>query len=172
MNLAIGFVCSLLVIVPVGALLLWMDKASDSYRVVWSCVVAMMAAICFATCAYVLSWPYYSQTTRQAMNPGGPSGSIFLGIMFWVVGATVVLPSFPALLLLGLFPPKSFSQKKRLVLTVVVVAFVILAAALTLLKYRAYIADYRTERAKPQQTPFERFRHLRNNPGGAANQAE
>ncbi|MEX2170329.1 MAG: hypothetical protein WD851_13530 [Pirellulales bacterium] len=146
MTFAIGFVCSLLVIVPVGALLFALDKASPQYKFWWSCVVLTMAAICFVTCVYVLSWPYYSETTRQTMNPGGPSGSVLLGIMFWVLGATVVIPSFPALLLLGLFPPKSFSQRKRLVLAVVVVAFVIAAAALTLVKQRAYMDDFRTEK--------------------------
>ena len=168
---AIGFLCSLSVIVPVGVLLR-MDKSSESYRILWSWVVVIMAAICFATFAYILTWPYYSQTPRQTMNPSGPSGSPFLGILFWVVAATVVLPSFPALLLLSLFPPQSQSPRKRRFLAAILVVFVIVAAALALLKYRAYSADYQIERAKPQQTPFERFKYLRASQGRAANGAD
>ncbi len=154
----IGGLFSLLVLIPLITLLL-MDKASDRYRICWWIAVSLFGAMCFAMFAYVMSWPFYSQTVRQTPNPGGPSGHVVLGILFWVVLYTVAIPSFPALVLLSLFPPKSY--RRRYLLTIFIMLYALILAVLALVKYQIYMADYRTERARPKQSPFERFEHLR-----------
>jgi Na+/melibiose symporter-like transporter len=158
LTFVIGGLLSLIVIVPLIALLL-MDKASGRYRMFWWVAVSLFAVTCFALFAYVMSWPFYSQTVRQTPNPGGPSGHVVLGILFWVLLYAVAIPSFPALVLLSLFPPKS--HKRRYILTIVIMLYAIILALLTLVKFQMYMTDYRAERAKPKQTPFERFEHLR-----------
>ena len=170
-TLAIGFLCSMLVVVPLVVLLFFIDKAGRQYSVCWWCVVGMFAVVCLATFTYVLSWPFYSQTIHQTPNPGGPSGSVFLGVLFWILLWTVVLPSFPALFLLGLFPPRLYGQRRRYALTIAIGIYSAILAGLILVKYQVYMADYRIEKAKPKQSPFERFEHLRTNPAGEADRA-
>jgi hypothetical protein len=158
LTVAIGCLCILLVVVPLSALLL-MDKASRRYRVCWSLAVGAFAAICLGTVAYVMSWPLYSQTIHRPANPGGPSGDVLFGILFWILLWTVAIPSFPALMLLGLIPPKSHGR--RYLVTIAILFYAFLLAILAVAKYRIYMADYWMEKARPQQTPFERFEYLR-----------
>lgn len=166
MIVTIGFLCSLLVIAPVIALLLSTDKAGKRYATCWWGGVVAFAAICMGTFAYILSWPLYSRATHQTLNPGGPSGSILLAILFWILLWTIVVPSFPMLFLLGLSPPKSYSKKRRLRFTVAITIYVLVLGSLVLAKHQVYMADYRREMAKPKQTPFERFEHLRTSTAG------
>ena len=152
----IGILCSLLVLVPV-IMLLSMDKSSRRYTVCWWSATIAFASVCFVTFAYVMIVPYYSQTTHSPRNPGGPSGNIFVAILLLVFFGTVVVPSFPALLLLGFFPPKS--HNRRHLLTIAIALYTIILAALILFKYQAYMADYQQTRQKRLQG--DQFKHLR-----------
>jgi hypothetical protein len=156
---ATGLLCSLFVAGPLICLLL-MDKASTQYRLYWRLAVGAFGAICSLITACILSWPLYSQTIHRPVNPGGPSGDIVYGILFWILIWTVAIPSFPALVVLGLVPPKL--HKRRYLVSVGIVCYAIFLMILAIAKYRVYMADYWRERTRPQQTPFEHFEYLRN----------
>ena len=137
----LGALCCLLVVVPVGALLR-MDRGSNAYRTLWTCMIVAVGAVCAATCVHVLSWPYYSQSSRSPANPGGPSGSPLFAVLYLLVIAGIVLPAFPLFLLLAVKPPIFLAPRKRHVLSSILVVFLLETASLTAWKYASYMADY------------------------------
>jgi hypothetical protein len=136
---------------------LWRKK-SESYRRFWPAALA----ICFVLTALftfqVLTIPYYSERNHSPDNPGGFSTGPFEVIAVFLLQTCIVIPAFPMLLGLVSLPPRGRESKLRAVL---VFLYLVAISVLIVQKHVTYMADYRRERSKPKQTPFERFRHLR-----------
>jgi len=122
-------------------LLILFDRECKEYRDFWWGLVAVTATVSLMAFIYVMWESYYSQIPRKR-SLGGVIvlfQSFFLLFFF----ATVVVPSYPALFLLGLFPPKSYNFKKRLKLAAVLVLGSAILVSLILLKHREYMEDFR-----------------------------
>jgi hypothetical protein len=135
---------------------------TESYpRFWWTAVV-----VCFLLTMYfaiaVLAMPLWSEQDHSPDNPGGfGKGSTtreLVPVLFFKL--FLVVPSFPTLLGLAFLPPRNLPSKRQ---SVLIVFYVVVVSALIAQKHVRYMADYRRERAKPKQTPFERFEYLRKN---------
>lgn len=159
------FVSSLFVTpLVLAAAFVW--RRRESYpRFWWTFVVAcFVVTLCYTL--YSLAMPLYSQQDHRPDNPGGPgkwsSPPAMFTILFLIT--FVLIPSFPVLFGLAFLPPRNLKSSWRIALTVFTSLYVVLALALIYSKHLRYMADYRQERAKPSQSRFERFEHLRQAP--------
>jgi hypothetical protein len=101
--------------------------------------------------------PLYSQRDHSPANPGGFSAGLFELLGVYLFEAGLVIPAFPVLFGLALLPPRTMQSRWQ---SVFVVIFLAVVSGLIVKKHLTYMADYQRERAKPSQTPFERFEHL------------
>jgi hypothetical protein len=118
--------------------------------------------------ALTLTTALYSERDYSPDNPGGFSASLWAVIGELIVWTCLVIPAFPVLIALACLPP---AGRSRLVLLPFLL-FVVVLAGLIAWKNARYVADYRHEKSKPRPSTFERFKHLRNNPDGAIDEAE
>jgi hypothetical protein len=150
---------SLIVAALILAVAYYWRRRSASYATFWKAEVALSFLITLAYTMYVLAMPFYSQQDHSPRNPGGFAGPGPIGmiaILFVVI--CLILPAFPTLLGLAFLPPRTLKSRWQSVLIVLYLAVVCFLIAQ---KYSTFMADYQRERAKPRQSPFERFEHLR-----------
>ncbi len=133
------FFCSLPIVVPVTLLLKTIDKSSKKYRFCWWGLVSVTAMICLGTGFLFVGLSYYF----PGENPLGPGGDVFLRVLFSFLVVSTIAPSYPALFILGLYPPKSYSPKKQQMIRILVrtSATVLIAIVLILIKYRSFIQE-------------------------------
>ncbi len=141
MPLALVLVLSLVVFIPLLLLFFFFNRAGDRYRTYWQWFVVLMAVVALGTSIYFMCEPYYSQSHKR--SPGTVDGNVYLQLLSLFFLATVGVPSFPALFLLGLFPPKSYSQERQLKIRKIAPIGVGILTALIFMKYRVYMKDYR-----------------------------
>ena len=138
-------------------------KRTESYpRFWWTAVV-----ICFLLTAWftaeVMAAPLYSE--RGPSNPDAfPGGGMFALLIVFLAGTCLVIPSFSVLIGLAFLPPRNLRIMRRSVLIVLIVLYVVATSMLVYNKHVRYMADYHQERAKPRQSPFERFEDRRDSP--------
>jgi hypothetical protein len=160
------FVPAILVTAALLAVAFFWRRTGESYRYFWWTVVVACFVVTLCYTLYSLAMPLYSQQDHRPDNPGGPgkwsSPPAMFTILFLIT--FVIIPSFPVLFGLALLPPRNLKSSWRIALTVFISLYVVLALALIYSKHVRYMADYRQERAKPRQSRFERFEHLRQAP--------
>lgn len=139
------------------------QKRTDRYPRFWwtAIVVCFLLTLYFTVVALMI--PLWSQQDHRPDNPGGfGKGSTLRELIpFVLFQSFLVLPSFPTLLGLAFLPPRNLWSKTR---SVLIVLYVVTVSSIIAQKHVRYMADYHRERAKPRQSPFERFKHLRELP--------
>lgn len=154
----------------VTPLVLWVAyfwrKKSEAYpRFWWTAVVICLLLTIFYN-ILVLVTPLYSQQDHSPDNPGGFSGGgslpAVLAILFFAF--CIVFPSFPTLFGLAFLPPRNLRIGARSAIIALLALYVVVSAVLIYDKHVRYMEDYHRERAKPRQSRFERFKHLRESP--------
>jgi len=149
-----AIVFHLLIFGPLLLQLFFFDRSSKGYQFCWQWLVRILSLVSVSTFLYVMWMPYYSQVSHRTTNPGGPSGDMFLSMRFLLFLTSVAIPSFPSLFLLGLFPPKSYSQEKQWKIRKILPIGAMILASLIFIKYRAFVAD-RHQHLHPTYTPAE-----------------
>jgi Na+/melibiose symporter-like transporter len=160
------YVPALFVTAAVLAVALFWRSKSETYRSFWWTAVIFCLLVTFCYTVYALSVPFYSQQNHSPDNPGGPGKfstlPSVLTILFLVT--CVLIPSFSTLFGLAFLPPHDLRSSRRIAATALIALYVVLALLLVYNKHVRYMADYNRERAKPRQSRFERFKHLRQLP--------
>lgn len=160
------YVPAVFVTAAVLAVAVFWRRTSESYRYFWWTVVVICLVLTFCCTVYALSIPFYSQQDHSPDNPGGPGKWASLpAVLLILFGITcVIIPSFPTLFGLAFLPPRNLRISRRIALTALIVLYVIFVSLLIYDKHVRYMEDYHRERAKPRQSRFERFKHLRESP--------
>jgi hypothetical protein len=145
-------------VVPIGAAILRALRTRPSYAHIWMSAVVISGVLSAGFTLAVLSRPLYSERSHAPANPGGPSASIPEMLGGLVVVTCLILPSYPMLIALAIMPPVGWRRHRLIAMSLLYVGVL---GALLAWRQSVYMADYQEERAKPRQTPFQRFEHLR-----------
>jgi ABC-type transport system involved in multi-copper enzyme maturation permease subunit len=128
----------------------------------WTAIV-----LCFVLTAWftieVITAPLYSE--RGPSNPDAfPGGGLFTLFFVFVLGTCLAIPSFSVLVGLVLLTPRNTMTRGRALLVLLVMLYVAACSIVIYNKHVKYLADYHQEKAKPRESPFERFEDRRDSP--------
>jgi hypothetical protein len=161
------FLLPSLIVVPVAFAVLIAMRERPAYPKFWTCAAVTCCVLSAFFAIHVLKAPLYSERIHQANDPAGPPG-LLVTLAVLLLGPWAMVPAFGILILLACLPPIGLP---RLRLLTAAVFYVGILTTLMMIKSSAYMADYRMEKSKPQQTPFERFKHLREKADAASDPA-
>jgi hypothetical protein len=157
------FIPSLFVTPSVLAVAFIWRRKSETYPRFWWTVVVICFLLTASLTAEIMAAPLYGE--RRPSNPDAfPGGGLFAVLTMLLAGTCLVIPSFSVLIGLAFLSPRNLRITWRSVLIVLIVLYVVATSALIYNKQVRYIADYHRDRAKPKQSPFERFEDRRELP--------
>lgn len=149
---------------------IWRRKSETYPRFWWTAVVICMLLTAWFT-AEVMAAPFYSE--RGPSNPDAfPGGGMFALLIVFLAGTCLVIPSFSVLIGLAFLSPRNLRITWKSAVFVLLVLYVVVTSMLIYSKHVRYMADYRQERAKPRQSPFERFEDRRDSPSSPRQQQQ
>lgn len=147
-----------LFVTPLAAVVLSAARKRPAYARCWRSAIVVCVLLIALFTVMTLTAPLYSDRDHRPANPGGFSSSPGIALMELAFWTCVVIPAFPVLIVLGMMSPQGQSRLPSLVASLLVVGA---CGALIVQKNLQFWADYREEKSKPRQTPFEQFEHLR-----------